>query len=52
MEHLCEYIETLTDELRWNESFERTQSQLSASARRASEDIANGHGKPMDYGQL
>jgi hypothetical protein len=52
LEHLREYIETLADELQWNESFEKTQAQLAEAARRAREEIASGHGKPMDYDQL
>ena len=52
VEHLREYIETLADELRWNESFEKTQPQLAEAARRAREEIASGQGKPMDYDQL
>ena len=52
VEYLREYIETLADELRWNESFEKTQSQLAEAARRAREEVASGHGKPMDYDQL
>lgn len=48
VEHLREHIETLADELRWNESFEKTQSQLTEAARRAREEIASGHGRPMD----
>jgi hypothetical protein len=52
VEHLREYIETLSDELRWNDSFERTQSQLAEAARRAREEIASGQAKPMDYDQL
>jgi hypothetical protein len=52
VEHLREYIEAMADELRWNESFEKTQSQLAEAARRAREEIASGHGTPMDYDQL
>jgi hypothetical protein len=52
VEHLREYIETLADELRWNGSFEKTQSHLAEAARRAREEIASGHAEPMDYDQL
>ena len=52
VEHLREYIETLADELRWNELFDKTQSQLAQAARRAREEIAGGQAKPMDDDQL
>ena len=34
-EHLREYIDELQDEIRWNESFQRTQQNLVAAAKRA-----------------
>lgn len=52
LEHLREYIETLADELRWNASFEKTQSQLSEAGRHAREEIARGLAKPLDLDQL
>lgn len=52
VEHLREYIETLADELRWNELFDKTQSQLAQAARRAREEIAGGQAKPMNDDQL
>ncbi len=52
VEHLREYIETLADELRWNELFDKTQSQLAQGARRAREEIAGGQARPMDYDEL
>lgn len=52
VEHLREYIEALADEHRWNELFNKTQSQLAEGAQRAREEIAGGHAKPMDYDQL
>ena len=52
VEHLLEYIEALNDELRWNDSFERSQARLVEAARRAREEIAAGQAKPMDYDQL
>jgi hypothetical protein len=42
----------MQDELRWDELFNRTQSQLSAAARRAKQEIAAGMSSPMDYEQL
>lgn len=49
VEHLREYIEDLRDELRWDLSFEKTQKQLAAAGRRAKQEIAEGHAKPMDF---
>jgi hypothetical protein len=39
VEYLKEYIEDLKDELRWDESFEKTQPQLVAAAQRAKQEI-------------
>ena len=52
VEHLREYIAELQDELRWEASFNRTQDQLIAAARRAKQEIAEGKAKPMDLDQL
>ena len=51
-EHLREYIEDLQDELRWDSTFEGTQSQLVAAAQRAKQEMAAGHAEPMDYDRL
>lgn len=51
-EHLREYIDDLQDELRWNQSFQQTQSKLIATARRAKQEIAEGQATAMDYDQL
>jgi hypothetical protein len=50
--HLREYIEDLRDELQWDVSFDKTQEQLAAAARRAKQEIAEGRAKTMDYDQL
>jgi hypothetical protein len=52
VEHLREYLVDLQDELRWNNLFKRTQTQLISAAQRAKEDLAQGLAKPMDYDQL
>lgn len=52
VEHLREYLEDLQDELQWDTLFKKTQQQLVATARRAKQEIAEGHAKPMDYDQL
>jgi len=52
VEHLREYIDDLQDEIRWNQSFQRTQPNLIAAARRAKQEIAEGQATAMDYEQL
>jgi hypothetical protein len=52
VEHLREYIESLLDDLEWNDCFKKTQQQLIETARRAKQEIAEGHAKPMDFDQL
>ena len=52
VEHLREYIAELQDELRWEASFNKTQDQLIAAARRAKQEIAEGKAEPMDLDQL
>ncbi len=52
VDHLREYLEDLQDELQWDSLFKKTQQQLVAAARRAKQEIAEGHAKPMDYDQL
>jgi hypothetical protein len=52
VQHLREYIDDLRDELRWNQSFRRTQSNLVAAAQRAKQEIAEGQATAMDYDQL
>jgi len=52
VEHLREYITTLQDELQWNATFKKTQSQLIAAARRAKQEIAEGRATPLEHRQL
>ena len=51
-DHLREYIGDLQDEIRWSESFQRTQQKLVAAARRAKQEIAEGQATALDYDQL
>jgi len=51
-EHLQEYIDDLQDEICWNESFQVTQQNLVAAARRARREIAEGQATILDYNQL
>jgi hypothetical protein len=46
--HLREYLEDVTDEMRWNDSFERTHDELSKMAREARTDIEAGLAKDLD----
>lgn len=51
-EHVREYIDDLQDEMQWEQSFHRTQSALTAAAKRARQDVAAGKAMPMDLDQL
>ncbi|QLE55127.1 hypothetical protein [Nostoc sp. TCL26-01] len=52
VDHLREYVDELQDEIKWNSSFQQTQSQLIAAAKRAKQEIAEGKATAMDYDQL
>ena len=52
VEHVRGCIAEVWDEAQWEATFEETQEQLVAAARRAKEEIAAGHSAPMDYGRL
>ena len=52
VEHLREYVEDLRDEVRWNESFSRTQETLIAAARQARKEISEGKASPLDVENL
>ncbi|RAM49246.1 MAG: hypothetical protein C6Y22_23115 [Hapalosiphonaceae cyanobacterium JJU2] len=52
VEHIRDYIADLEDEKRWDVSFERTQDNLVAAARKAKQEIAAGQSVPMDYEQF
>ncbi|MGH9800614.1 MAG: hypothetical protein ACRD82_09640 [Blastocatellia bacterium] len=51
-DHLREYIQELQDEMKWDQAFERTQSQLAAAAQQAIREIENGMVTPLDERQL
>lgn len=51
-EHLREYIDDLQDEIKWDESFQKTQLKLIAVAQRAKQEIAEGQSTAMDYNKL
>jgi glycerate-2-kinase len=52
VEHIRAYIAEIENEKQWNESFNRTKSNLVAAAQKAKEEIAAGLSAPMDYEQL
>jgi hypothetical protein len=47
-----DYIEEIRDEIRWESLFRKTENNLTKAARRARQEIAEGHADPMDYGRL
>src|SRR5438309_81164 len=51
-EHLREYLEEITDDLRWDESFKRTSEKLAEAARFAREQSENGMTEPFDLERL
>jgi hypothetical protein len=52
VEHIRDYIADLEDEKRWDTSFQKTQGNLVAAARKVKQEIAAGQSVPMDYEQL
>lgn len=52
VEQLREYLADITDELRWDESFERTSANLAAFAQKARKQIQDGKAKEMDFSKL
>jgi hypothetical protein len=51
-EHLRDYLAELRDEEKWETSYSRTQPKLTAAARRARKEIAEGKTEPMDFNRL
>ncbi len=51
-EYLKEYIADLKDELQWEQSFNKTQPQLVAAAKRAKKEIAEGKAQEMRINEL
>ena len=48
VDHICDYIAELDDEMRWDDSFKRTKTSLIAAARRVKQEIAEGRSMPMN----
>ena len=51
-DHLREYINDLQDEIKWDNSFAKSQSKLVAAARIAKQEIAEGKALALDFNQL
>jgi hypothetical protein len=52
VEHLQDYIADIRDEMKWGESFAKSQDKLAAAAKKAREEIAQGLATPLDPDQL
>lgn len=52
LEHMCEYIEDVREEMQWHESFSKSQSKLVAAARQARREIDEGKSAPLDLEML
>ncbi len=52
VEHLRTYIAEMESEQKWDKLFSQTQDQLTAAARQARKEIAEGKAKPMDFDRL
>ena len=47
VEYVKNYIANLQDELRWDENFKKTESNLIQKARLAKQQIAEGKARPL-----
>ncbi len=52
IDHIRDYIADLEDEKRWDASFQRTEANLVAAARKAKQEIVAEQSVPLDYEQL
>lgn len=52
IEYVKNYIADLQDELRWEESFAKTQNSLVQAARLAKQQIVEGKAKPLNFDDL
>ena len=52
VEYIKNYIADLQDELRWDENFKKTESNLIQQARLAKQQIAEGKAKPLNFSDL
>lgn len=52
VEHLRQYLEDISDELRWDESFAKTSDKLEEAAQLAREQFLSGKTEPFDLERL
>ncbi len=52
VEHLREYLEDVTDEIRWDEKFERTADKLAEAAKIARDQFERGETATFDLDKL
>jgi hypothetical protein len=52
VEHLREYLEEVTDEMRWDSSFAKSSGKLVDAAREARHESLNGTTEPLDLDRL
>ncbi len=52
VEYIKNYISDLQDELRWDENFKKTESNLIQKARLAKQQIAGGKAEPLNFSEL
>jgi len=52
VQHLCEYVADLLDELEWQERYQSTEASLQDAARLARTQIAEGKATPLKYDEL
>ena len=51
-EHISNYIHDLQDDMRWDDSFKKTESNLIQQAKLAKQQIAEGKASRMDISHL
>jgi hypothetical protein len=52
IEHLREYLDEVTDEIRWDESFEKSSGRLAQMAEEVKKDVESNTTTPMDFDRL
>jgi len=52
LEHMREYVHNIREEIKWNESFSKSQNKLIAAARQARKEISEGKSLPFDSDML
>lgn len=52
IEHLREYLDEISDEIRWDESFANSSDKLTLAARGARDRFKDGQTEPLDLERL